>query len=216
MHPATSWRLVVPVKLAEVAKSRLVPPVPVSRPDLARAMARDTLEAVCGALEPGAVLTVTSDPAAAAAARGLGAAVLADPGDGLNAAVRAGAAAWLSNGPGPVGILLGDLPALQPADLLAALAACGQHDRAVVPDAGGTGTVLLTALDGAGLRPRFGPASAARHAESATRLDLDLPRLRTDVDDAASLAAVAHLGVGRHTAAALARACLHGPAAPAQ
>ena len=58
------WSLVVPVQDASRAKSRLAPPSPLSRPDLARAVARDTLEQVCRTLPPGQVTVVTSDPAA--------------------------------------------------------------------------------------------------------------------------------------------------------
>jgi 2-phospho-L-lactate guanylyltransferase len=80
----------------------------------------------------------------------------------------------------------------------------------VVPDAEGTGTVLLTATPGHLLAPSFGAGSAARHATGATLLTPDLPRLRQDVDDVGSLAEAVQLGVGRHTAAVLARACLPG------
>lgn len=104
-------------------------------------------------------------------------------------------------------MLLGDLPALRPEDLRAALAACARLDRAVVPDADGSGTVLLTGLGPGRLEPSFGPGSAARHeALGHVRLPLDLPRLRTDVDDAASLAAAVALGAGPRTLAALDRA----------
>lgn len=214
MHHATpegpSWQLIVPIKHAEAAKSRLVPPPPLSRQELARAMAADTLEAVCAALPPARVLVVTSDPSATAGAQSLGAPVLTDPGSGLNAALRAGAAWWRDRTDGPLGVLLGDLPALRPTDLLAALEACATHPRAVVPDREGSGTVLLTVTAGE-LEPRFGAGSAARHGLDASVLALDLPRLRTDVDDVTSLAEVAGLGVGRHTAAVLAAACLPAP-----
>ena len=42
------------------------------------------------------------------------------------------------------------------------------------------------------------------------RLDLDLPGLRVDVDDARSLAEATRLGLGPHSARALARATVHG------
>ena len=73
-----------------------------------------------------------------------------------------------------------------------------------MPDADGTGTVLLAAASPGALRPRFGPGSAAAHAREAVVL-ADAPvRLRRDVDTAAHLdEAVAH-GVGPRTAAVLA------------
>lgn len=222
------WSLVVPVQDATRAKSRLEPPHPLSRPDLARAVARDTLEQVCRALPPWQVTVVTSDPAASLVASDLGAHVVSDPGQGLNAAIRAGLTAVqgatptsaqvpLAGGPPaqagllsdplllPVGwaVLLGDLPALQAHELVAALAACAAHAAAVVPDVDGTGTVLLTSTVGPP-EPQFGPGSAARHQQRATRLELDLPGLRRDVDTATDLATALELGVGRHTARTLA------------
>jgi 2-phospho-L-lactate guanylyltransferase len=222
-----TWRLVVPVKGGAGAKSRLHPPAGVSRSDLAWAIARDCLEAVGAAVPAGHLHVVTSDQTVASYAAGLGAVVVADPGRGLDEAVRAGVrsactsatdhgGAWLhphvpvgataAPPPDGVAVLLGDLPALTPADLLCALEAAAGHDLAVVPDAQGTGTVLLTSLTGL-LEPAFGADSAARHtAAGHHRLDLDLPRLRTDVDDDRSLAAARGLGVGPATLRALAGA----------
>ncbi|MFK5634734.1 MULTISPECIES: 2-phospho-L-lactate guanylyltransferase [unclassified Ornithinimicrobium] len=205
------WRLVIPVKHADTAKSRLDPPAPLERPELARAVALDTLEAACAALPPHQVTVVTSDPVTTAAALALGARVVADPGRGLDAAVAAGwagrcaDAARTDRADGAVGgwaALLGDLPSLRATDLVRALTACAAHPAAVVPDAAGTGTVLLTSTVGPPT-PRFGPGSAARHAEAAVLLALTLPRLRRDVDVAAELEEAVRLGVGRHTTLAL-------------
>ena len=117
---------------------------------------------------------------------------------------------WLADQPwsGPTGILLGDLPALAPSELTDALGSCAAHPRSVVPDAAGTGTVLLTGQRPDQLRPRFGPGSAAAHSEVAQRLDLRLPGLRTDVDDDAGLRTASSLGLGDRTRALLARATL--------
>ncbi|WP_298887894.1 2-phospho-L-lactate guanylyltransferase [uncultured Serinicoccus sp.] len=210
-RPATRWRLVVPLQRAERAKTRLVAPEGVGRVALARAIAADTLESVCRALPQGDVVVVTSDEAGAARAAALGARVVDDPGGGLNAAIRAGLQVAATpggeavGGTGPPGlaVLLGDLPCLQPADLVAALDVCARHPRAVVPDADGSGTVLLTSVD-ADLVPRFGAGSAARHARTAARLALDLPRLRRDVDTTADLGDAIRLGLGPRTSAALA------------
>jgi len=72
-----------------------------------------------------------------------------------------------------------------------------------VPDASGTGTVLLSALSPQDLNPRFGPDSAREHARDCVRLDLDLPALRPDVDDDQALRHAVAIGVGRHTAEVL-------------
>lgn len=202
------WHLVVPVKEADRAKTRLDAPHPLSRPALARAVARDTIEAACAAVGPDLLTVVTSDPVVRVAATELGAAVVPDPGLGLDAAVLAGwEAPPPAAGAGRTGwaALLGDLPSLRAEDLRAALAACAAHPRAVVPDAEGTGTVLLTSTAAPPV-PRFGAGSAARHALDASVLELDLPRLRRDVDVVADLHAALVLGVGRHTTLALGRA----------
>ncbi|MEO7069528.1 MAG: hypothetical protein ABI131_03455 [Nostocoides sp.] len=44
---------------------------------------------------------------------------------------------------------------------------------------------------------------AAAHARDCVRLNLDLPALRTDVDDDQALRRAVTIGVGRHTAAVL-------------
>lgn len=206
MHLATSWRLVVPVKEAHQAKTRLSLPRTTDRAALARAMACDTIEAASRAVTAARITVVTSDPQVAPWATSLGASVVADPNAGLNDAILAGLSHWAAvdaatGSADPIAVLLGDLPALRPDDLRAALAAAAHHDTAVVPDHEGTGTVLLASRVGPGaLTPSFGPASAHAHADlGATRLELDLPRLRTDADTADALAAIRTLGAGRRT-----------------
>lgn len=193
------WHLVVPVKGGATAKSRLHPPAGVDREELALALATDCLTACCAGMPPGRVVVVTSDERVAQMATGLGARVIADPAAGLNAAAAAGRD-FVAGPDRPVAVLLGDLPALRAADLTTALGAAAAYPRAVVPDADGGGTVLLTALVGAELVPAFGPGSARRHQDAGHHLlELDLPHLRTDVDDDASLQAALALGVGPAT-----------------
>lgn len=201
------WHLVVPVKGGTGAKSRLEPPEGVSRAALAEAMAQDTLTAAAGGMPGGRVFVVAGDERVAEWADRLGATVVPDPGQGLDGAVRAGLVAALDAADSAVAVLLGDVPALRSADLAAALGAAAAYDRAFVPDAVGTGTVLLTARRPALMRPRFGPRSAARHESAGHhRLDVALPSLRTDVDDADDLAVAAVLGLGPRSAALLGRA----------
>ncbi len=203
------WRLVVPVKDQRQAKSRLHPPAGVDRATLAHAMALDTLSAVFDGLSPASVVVVTSDALTRSFAESRGAMVESDDGRGLNPALRRGLRRLADETwSGPTGILLGDLPALTPRALRTALAACAEHPRSVVPDADGTGTVLLTGHRPDQLDPRFGPGSAAAHAERAAVLPLALPRLRSDVDDDAGLRAATELGLGPRTRALLAHAAL--------
>jgi 2-phospho-L-lactate guanylyltransferase len=205
--PRQRWRLVLPVKGGPGAKTRLGPHA--DREQLALAVALDCLAAVLATPAVAAALVVTADAGAAGEARTLGAQVVPEsrPGAGLAAAIADGVAAA---GRGPVGVLLPDLPALVPAELDAALRQAGQALDAgagsvLVPDAEGTGTVLLAATDRARLRAAFGEGSAAAHeALGAVRLDLALPRLRRDVDTRAALREAVALGVGPRTAAVLA------------
>ena len=203
----TRWTLVLPVKGGALAKSRLG-----ARPEVAAAIALDCLGAVLACRAVARVLVVTSDPAMRAAARPLGAHVVpeARPGAGLVPAIGAGVRVASLACAGPTAVLLADLPALRPEDLAVALEAveAGLRDDAVpmaaVPDADGSGTVLLAARTPAELDPAFGPGSLAEHVRrGAVALDLDLPGLRRDVDTPADLDAALGLGVGPRTASAL-------------
>jgi len=199
------WTVVLPVKGGRAAKSRLQHP---ARPDLAAAVALDTVAAVVRCAPVRRVLVVTGDAAAARAHLALGATVVPDPGGGLDGALAAGAAA-ASAQPGPCALLLADLPALRPEDLATALVGCGRAlaggaGQVTVPDAEGSGTVLLAAASAAVLRPRFGAGSAAAHAVGSVVLTAAPARLRRDVDTAAHLAEAVLLGVGPRTAAVLA------------
>lgn len=201
--------MVLPVKGGPSAKSRLGGP-----PTLASAIVQDCLATVTACRDVARVIVVTSDPQAALLARGADADVVTErrPGTGLVDAVRDGIRAAAGR-PGPVAVLLPDVPAARPDDLslalraaLAALATHPEAPMAVVPDAEGTGTVLLAARSADGLDPAFGPGSAAEHTHrGAVRLELDLPRLRRDVDTTDDLLTALALGCGPRTAALSAR-----------
>lgn len=211
--PADRWTLVLPLKGGPGAKSRLR-----GGPELARAIAGDCLDAVLACPAVARTVVVTAHGPTAAAAAAAGALVVAEsaPGSGLVAAVRDGVTSvrdGVTGGrTGPVGVLLGDLPALRPADLRAGLAAVetalAEHPAApmaVVPDAAGTGTVLLAARAARALDPAFGTGSFAEHVRrGAVRVGLDSPRLRQDVDTRQDLLVALALGVGPRTAAAVA------------
>jgi 2-phospho-L-lactate guanylyltransferase len=210
-HVVTSqnpgWTIVLPLKGGPSAKSRLGGP-----PELAAAIALDCLAAVLRAGQVRKVLVVTGDQALATQCRQAGASTVsqAQPGAGLTGAIEDGVSAAPA---GPCAVLLGDLPALHPDDLDQALQAVsaalegGRAPMAAVPDAQGSGTVLLAAASPRHLVPRFGPGSARRHLDAgAVLLELDLPRLRQDVDTRADLDAAAALGAGPRTLEVLARA----------
>ncbi len=195
------WQVIVPIKRTEHAKTRLHPPPGVSREILARAMAVDTLLAAAQALGAERVLVVTSDPGVREDADVMGMRSLPDPGAGLNQAITAG---LLARPATRQAVLLGDLPALRPCELAAALSACGKHQVAMVPDHSGAGTSLLAGT-GIRLRPAFGRDSARRHHHSlgAVVLHPHAPGLLRDVDDARDLREALALGVGPNTLAAL-------------
>jgi 2-phospho-L-lactate guanylyltransferase len=200
---ARGWAVVLPVKGGADAKSRLEHP---ARAELARAFALDAVTAVLACEAVAQVVVVTADAAVAREHTVLGAHVVTDPGTGLVDALRAGASAAPAHQ--PCALLLADLPALRPEDLGTALAACRAllNDGAaqvVVPDADGTGTVLLAAARPDRLRPAFGSGSAVAHAETAHVLTDVSDRLRRDVDTDAHLEAAVALGVGERTAAVL-------------
>lgn len=208
MTPTGAWALVVPVKGGPLAKSRLALPH-AHRVALADAFARDTVAAARLA-EPGApVVVVTGDARVAAWARAEGCRTVPDAGAGLDAAVAAGVAQAASLGATRAAVLLADHPALRASELAEALARASRHERALVVDADGSGTALLTLPAGPGARTAFGPGSAAAHRGLGhVGLDGRMPGLRLDVDDAGSLRAALALGVGAHTTAAVARATL--------
>jgi 2-phospho-L-lactate/phosphoenolpyruvate guanylyltransferase len=205
------WFVVVPVKVASVGKSRLAGVLDERvRAALVRAMALDTIDAALNASRVGRVLVVTADPVLGAGGARFG--VVAEPPSGdlppLDAAVLAGIRAARAEVPGvSVAALLGDLPALRPDDLDAALDLADAVPRGFVADLDGAGTTMLTATGPLDPAPHFGVGSAAAHT-AAGHLPLAVPvtsSLRRDVDLPADLDAVAHAGVGARTGALLAR-----------
>lgn len=193
--------MVIPAKALPDAKSRLQPATTgdTEHRRLVEAIRADTLAAARAADGVARVLVVADRPGEAVDTE-----FLVQSAPGLNAALDEAAAhaqhSWPEDG---VAALVGDLPALQPGELAAALATAAAHPRSFVADAAGTGTTLLAARPGTVLNPRFGVGSAARHAAEAVRLGAGAG-LRHDVDTAEDLRAVAELTLGPATAAVLA------------
>lgn len=207
LSPARGWTVVLPVKGGADAKSRLLPRDDPQRSALARAVALDTLAAVlcCPVVRETVVVTADDEMARRCSAQGALVAVESAPGAGLLAAIADGLRAC---GPGPTAVLLADLPATTPADLETALdcalRALDNAPQVFLPDAESTGTVLLAAKDRDALHPAFGTDSAAAHLSlGAVRLDVDLPRIRRDVDTPDSMAQAEALGLGRFTSAVI-------------
>ncbi|GGK43145.1 2-phospho-L-lactate guanylyltransferase [Nocardia camponoti] len=210
MHPVHA---VMAVKHTDRAKSRLAEVLtPAQRGALVLAMVTDTLAAASAVDVIAGITVVTPDLVIATRAREFGAHVVAEPAtptpgvDALNSALIAGARTVRERfGPTRLLALQADLPALRPNELADVIARSTAHERVVVIDHTGTGTAALLVGDPvADLDPRFGPSSADAHRDSgAVSLGGSMPGLRHDVDTPADLTAVAALGVGPHTAAAL-------------
>jgi 2-phospho-L-lactate guanylyltransferase len=210
--PALAWSVVIPVKVLAQAKSRLAGLPDKQRKELVLAMAADTVAAVVACRLVGPVIVVSDDPVVRSELATLGALVIGDsPAGGLNQALIAGAEHAATRWPGlGRAALIADLPALSASDLEAALTAAASVTQGFVVDAAGSGTTLYTARPGAAFSPRFGPRSRERHRQAGV-IELDPPGidgLRTDVDTLDDLHLAAAIGLGRRSAAKLARLTL--------
>jgi 2-phospho-L-lactate guanylyltransferase len=193
--------VLLPVKPPSRGKSRIVGLAADARARLARAFALDTSEACLATPRVGAVLVVTDDARFSSEAGELGCASIPDGvSDDLNGTLRLAAAEAARRWPDLVPVALcGDLPALRPDDLEAALGSIGPGAEAFVVDALGTGTTLYTARASA-FEPRFGVGSAQRHRDAgALAIAGELASLRHDVDDLDDLREVRKLGLGPRT-----------------
>jgi 2-phospho-L-lactate guanylyltransferase len=207
LRPSTPrpFGVVVPVKPAAVAKSRLQPLGDTARRELVGAFAVDTVLAALECPVVDRVLVVTDDVALARSMRDLGVLAIPDGQSGsLNASLTQGAAELVRLRPGlrPVA-LCADLPALLPRDLSAALAITSNDTAPTfVTDAVGSGTTMYTAPSLSLFDPHFGPRSRELHlAHGATEVTLDdIASLRRDVDTPEDLRAAVDLGVGSRTA----------------
>lgn len=215
--PLNPWTVVIPFKGSSAAKSRLSiahSPYPAigaaQRLLLARAFVHDTVRATLAADGVGRVIVVSSDRVTQSDLSDV--TFIADPGEGLNAAITAGIAEAAQRTPqAPIAVLTGDLPGLCSEDLSAALTLAAQFPRAVVADHLGTGTTMITGLPGISLVPHFGGPSHKQH-QLAGHHSLDIPMtstLRQDVDTPRDLNRVAQRGVGVETAAVLAAPTPH-------
>jgi 2-phospho-L-lactate guanylyltransferase len=196
--------LIIAVKRLSAAKTRLASAfAPDIREGVVLAMLVDTISAASSVVAVRAITVVTPDAVAAEAVRQLGARVLIDPTpaghpDPLNNAISVTEAAIRAQTPN-VGVLQGDLPALQPRELAEAITQARRNQRSFVSDRHGTGTSALFAF-GVPLEPVFGIDSARRHKVSgAIELTGPWPGLRCDIDTPDDLATALGLGVGAVT-----------------
>jgi 2-phospho-L-lactate/phosphoenolpyruvate guanylyltransferase len=195
--------VLVPVKPARRAKSRLAPLGDAARQALVTAFAADTVRSALACPAVAEVMVVTDDHRLAADLADLGAHVLPDgTSDDLNASLVAAAAELHRRWPDlSLAALCADLPALRTEDLTAALERAADHPAAIVADTEGVGTTLVTASSLVHFSPRFGPGSREEHVLGGAHAieGIEVATLRRDVDTPSDLAVALQLGVGERT-----------------
>lgn len=161
------------------------------------------------------------------------ASVVDEPLDRLNVALSHAVRVLRESARRPIIIVAADLPSLRAANVSVILTrasfaaganpagpagpagSAGGADRGLpsfVRDASGTGTTMLLTPADVLPNPHFGPNSANRHARSGA---VDISALagagtRRDVDTAADLRQAMTIGLGRHSALAVARSVYRG------
>jgi 2-phospho-L-lactate guanylyltransferase len=183
---------VVPVKALAASKSRLVSHLDRSKVEaLALAMMHDVVQTLLQVSSLSGVAVVTPDAHVAEAAERAGARPLLRRDPGLNPSVE-GAAAELVHAPyDGVLTVLGDVAAAVPEEIAELVGALRGRGVALAPSRdGGTSALLRVPWDV--IPARFGPDSAKRHRDEATRAvatyhELALPSLALDIDVAEDL-----------------------------
>jgi 2-phospho-L-lactate guanylyltransferase len=178
---------VVPVKAVDASKSRLRDDFDAATVErLATALLRDVLAALTGARSIDRVVVATPDVAVARVAREAGADTIVRDDPGLNAAVERAAADLAAAGADAVLVMLGDVAGARSEDVDRLVAALSGDGVALAPARdGGTAALLLRPHDV--IATGFGPDSAAKHRELASRAavrlaEIRLPSLAIDVD----------------------------------
>jgi len=178
--------ILVPCKPLSLGKSRLAPFLSApQRYDLCRTLLDRTLAVACALAQPGRVFLLTGDAEAASRAAGVGATVIDERANELNAALTFGRD-WIATERGLLDRLLVlpiDLPFAGEDDLMTV--AGSLKDIAIASDHGRSGTnlLMLRGRAAATFRFQFGTDSFARHCDSARRA-----RHSLDIIDSSALA----------------------------
>ncbi len=200
------YAVLVPVKRSAVAKSRLRGLGEHVRRELATAFAADTVTALLACEAVARVLVVSDDHLLAAMLRSMGADVIPDGTTDLNGTLVQAAVEMHRRDPAlRLAAVCADLPALRPDEVARAFASAHATRMSFVGDQDGVGTTAVIAPGLEDFRPSFGNGSRAQHLQAgAFEVDaVDVPGLRRDVDDPASLSEALRLGVGARTAQVL-------------
>ena len=177
----------LPVKALAHAKSRLAP---LFDEDQRRAVATALLEdalALCASVDFLEWWVVSEDDEVLSRASDAGLKTVADPGEGLNAAVAAGIAEAVAAGAESLTVIPCDVPLAYKGDLVDLLDTGVTSDIVLVPSGGDGGTNALFLSPPGLIDPAFGPGSLQRHIALAEKKRyrcsiLSLSRLALDVD----------------------------------
>lgn len=187
------WAL-VPIKRFDLAKGRLAAVLTAEqRHALVRAMAEDVLTSLAECPGIGRILVVTEAPEVRQLAASVGAELVADPGNGLNAAIRTGAEHAAAGGAQSLLVVHGDLPLASSAAFSRIVAAHpGANAVTIVPDASldGSNCMALSPVDA--IPFSYGRQSFASHRQAAlarglTFTCLEIPELALDIDSPGDL-----------------------------
>lgn len=194
------WHVILPLKGTDDAKSRLDLPRP-TRDRMVYAMAADTLDTLLATPDVLRVSVLSRHlddrfalPFAPAAE------VVIQP-EGLRSLDQA--LTWFASthtdDSSGVAVVVADLPALRAESMTSVLQHATRHRVAMVADAQGSGTTILTCKNPADLRPHFGAGSAAAHGAAGAVLVTGMPDAQCDVDTTEDLARASAIGLGPHT-----------------
>ena len=189
---------ILPIKRFDRAKQRLGG-VDGRRATLAAAMASQVLAALAAARSLDAVLVVTGDPSARAAAEEHGFEIVDEPVlAGHSAAAQLGITRAMALPASRVLLVPGDCPLLAAEEIDGLLARHSGDRVVIVPDRHGTGTNALLLQPPTAIAPAFGPGSRERHERLAREAGIEavvdeVPGLLLDVDTPADLIAFQRL-----------------------
>lgn len=181
---------VIPIKAPAEGKTRLAEALDTdTRAALVRAMLKNVVQAAEGAT--GIARTVLVGPSRHGLPDTMP--LLADAGQGLNAALTAALQEVAEMGASRAIFVAADLPTVSAAEL-DVLALAPEQSIAIAPDRHGTGTnaISLPLPAARGFSFRFGPDSLARHRNEAERLGLGIEMVHShglahDIDEPCDL-----------------------------
>lgn len=176
--------IVVPIRSLKKGKSRLLAGSDILRQQLVLAFFLDTVSALTECESSVGTIVVVSSDETISEYTGNRCEVVADNETGLTEAIDIGVK-WLlnKNHPGPVAIVLPDLPYANARAFDAYFDAARKYRNTFLVDSAGCGTTCVTSSSAAEVVHRFGPNSARAHIRAGLKpLDIFVPELRSDVD----------------------------------